>query len=117
LKDEVGDDLNASDVSKFTLTAAKDAFTYDVLENVLVNENLTRALKHEGIDNIISFVKLTVDIVDNLTYHDPNPNIQKLQKLKIGEIGIIKSFIHYVHFCEERETNRIRNDWKSNYHG
>jgi hypothetical protein len=70
------------------------------LENVIENENVTRALKHEGID-----------IVDNLAYHDPTPNIQKLQKLKIGEIGLIKSFIHYVHFCEE--TNPIGNDWKS----
>ena len=107
---DVGDDLNTSDVSKFTLTQAKDAFTY-VLENVIENKNVTRALKHEGIDNIISFVKLTDDIVDNLAYHDPNPNIQKLQKLKIGEIGLIKSFIHYVHFREK--TNPIGNDWKS----
>jgi hypothetical protein len=81
------------------------------LGNVIENENVTRALNHEGIDNIISFVKLTDDIVDNLAYHDPNPNIQKLQKLKIGEIGLIKSFIHYVHFREE--TNPIGNDWKS----
>jgi hypothetical protein len=29
----------------FTFTAAKDAFTY-ALENVLENENVTRALKH-----------------------------------------------------------------------
>jgi hypothetical protein len=46
-----------------------------------------------------------------LAYHDPTPNIQKLQKLKIGEIGLIKSFIHYVHFREE--TTPIGNDWKS----
>jgi hypothetical protein len=37
---DVGDDLNASVISKFTLTAAKDAFTY-VLESVLENENVT----------------------------------------------------------------------------
>jgi hypothetical protein len=108
---DVGNDLNASDVAKFTLTAAKDAITY-VFENVLENENVTRDLKHEGIDNIISFVKLTDDIIDNLAYHDPNPNIQRLQKLKIGEIGPIKSFIHYFRFHEE--TNPIGNDLKSN---
>jgi hypothetical protein len=55
---DVGDDLNASAISKFTLAVAKDAFTY-VLENILENENVTRALKHKGIDKIISFVKLT----------------------------------------------------------
>jgi hypothetical protein len=67
--EDVGDDLKASGISKFTLAAAKDALTY-VLENVIENENVTRALKHEGIDNIISFVKLTDDSVDNLAYHD-----------------------------------------------
>jgi hypothetical protein len=97
-------------LSTFTLTAAKDAFIY-ILKNVLENENFSRALKHEGIDNIISLVKLTDDVVDNLAYHDPNPNIQKLQKLKIGEIGLIKSFIHYVHFRDK--INPIGNDWKS----
>jgi hypothetical protein len=102
--------FNAPDVSKFTVTAAKDAFTY-VLENALKNENVTRALEHEGIDNIISSVRLTDDIVDKLAYHDPNPNKQKLQKLKIGEIGLLKSFIQYVYFREE--TNPIGNDWKS----
>jgi hypothetical protein len=50
-------------------------------------------------------------MVDNLAYHDPNPNIQKLNKLKLGEIGLIISLIHYVHFCEE--TNPIGNDWES----
>jgi hypothetical protein len=59
---------------------AKDAFTY-VVENVLENDNVTSALKHEGIDNIISLVRLTDDVVDNLSYHDPNPNIQKFQKV------------------------------------
>jgi hypothetical protein len=44
---DVGDDLNASDISKFTLAVAKDAFTY-VLEKVLENENVTIALKNEG---------------------------------------------------------------------
>jgi hypothetical protein len=97
---DVGDDLNASDISKINLTAAKDAFTF-VLENFLENENVPRALKNEGIDNIISFVKLTDYIVDNLAYHDLNPNIQKLNKLKLGEIGLIKSFIHYVHFHKQ----------------
>jgi hypothetical protein len=41
----------------------------------------------------------------------PSPSSQKLQKLRIGEIGLIKSFIHYVHFHEE--INPISNDWKS----
>jgi hypothetical protein len=94
----------------FTLTAAKDAFIY-ILENVLVNDNVTSALIEVGIDNIISLFMLTDDVVDNLAYHVPDPNSQKSQKFKIGEIGLMKSFIHNVHFHEE--INPIGNDWKS----
>jgi hypothetical protein len=47
-----------------------------VLENVIDNENVTKALNDEGIDNIIDFVKLTDDIVANLTYHNPDSRTQ-----------------------------------------
>jgi hypothetical protein len=94
--------------SMFTLAEAKDALTH-VLENVIENEYVTMALNDEGIDNIISLVKMTDDVVTNLSYHDPGSKIQI--KLGIGPIGQIKSIIHYVHFCEE--TNPISNAWKS----
>jgi hypothetical protein len=74
-----------------------------------INENVMRALYDEGIDNIISLVKMTDDIVNNLTYCNPKSNIQI--KLEMGPIFLIKSFIHCVHFREE--TNPIGNDWKS----
>jgi hypothetical protein len=95
-------------VSMFTLTEAKDAFTY-VLENAIENKNVTMALNDEGIDNIISLIKLTDDVVNNLAYLDADSKIRI--KLKMGQSLRIKSFIHYVHFCEE--TNPIGNDWKS----
>jgi hypothetical protein len=94
--------------SMFTLAEAKAALNH-VLENVIDIENITRALYDEGIDNIISLVKLTDEIVTNLTYHDPDSKTQI--KLQIGPIGCIKSFINYAHFCEE--TSPIGNDWKS----
>jgi hypothetical protein len=59
----------ASTPPVFTLTEAKDALTY-VLENVIGNEKVTRALNDEGIDNIISLVKLTDDAINNLAYLD-----------------------------------------------
>jgi hypothetical protein len=80
-----------------------------VLKNVIENEDVTRALNDEGIDNIISLVKLTDDAVNNLTYLDPDSKIRV--KLKLGPIGFIKSFIHYVHYREE--TSPICNAWKS----
>jgi hypothetical protein len=64
-----------------------------------INENVMRALYDEGIDNIISLVKMTDDIVNNLTYCNPKSNIQI--KLEMGPIFLIKSFIHCVHFREE----------------
>jgi hypothetical protein len=94
--------------SMFTLAEAKAALKH-LLENVIDNENVTSALYDEGIDNIIGFVKLTDEIVPNLTYHDPDSKTQI--KLQISPIGRITSFIHYVH-CRE-ETNPIGNDWKS----
>jgi hypothetical protein len=92
----------------FTLTEAKTALTH-VLENVIENEKVIKALNDEGIDKTISLVKLTDDAINNLAYLDPDSKIRI--KHKLGPIGCIKSFIHYVHFREE--TNPIGNDWKS----
>jgi hypothetical protein len=69
-----------------------------VLENVIEDEVVTMDLNDEGIDNIISFVKLTDDIVNNMTYRDPDSKTQI--KHKRGQSGLIKSFIHYAHFYE-----------------
>jgi hypothetical protein len=85
----------ASTPPVFKLTEAKDALIY-VLENVIEKEKVTRALNDEGIDNIISLVKLTDDAINDLAYLDPDSKIRI--KLKLGPIGCIKSFIHYVHF-------------------
>jgi hypothetical protein len=92
----------------FTPAEAKVAFTY-VLENVIESKNVTMALYDEGIDNVISLVNLTDDVVNNLSYHDHDS--KNWIKLKLGQLLRIKSFIHYVHFHEE--TNPIGNDWKS----
>jgi hypothetical protein len=92
----------------FTLAEAKAALNH-VLDNVIENENVTKALYDEGIGNIISLVKMIDNFVKNLTYCNPKSKTQI--ELQIGPIGRIKSFIHYVHFREA--TNPISNDWKS----
>ena len=56
-------------------------------------------------------MKLTDSVLDNFVYNDPDPTVLKLHHLKLGPILHIKSFIHYVHFCEE--ANPINNDWLS----
>jgi hypothetical protein len=96
--------------STLTLGASKIAFKY-VLENVLQDANVSRALGYVGIDDIISFVKLTDSVVDNLVYNDLDPTVLKLHRLKLGPIFLVKSFIHYVHFREE--TYPIGTRWLS----
>ena len=51
-----------------------------MLENVIENEDVTRALNNEGIDNIISLVKLTDDAINNLAYLDPDSKL----RVKLG---------------------------------
>jgi hypothetical protein len=53
---------------------------------------------------------LTDAIVDNLTYPDPDPNVKASHRLKEGAIGLLKSFIHYIYYCDESE-NQIGDNW------
>jgi hypothetical protein len=45
-----------------------------------------------------------------LTYHDPDHNVTTTYCPKKGEIGLIKSFIHFVHYRKEIK-NPINNEW------
>ena len=83
-----------------TLTASKAAFTH-VMDNVLQNPNITSALNEQGIDDTFGLMILTDDIVDNLVYPDLDPHVQTKHRLKMGEIGLIKCFIHYLYYLEE----------------
>ena len=71
------------------------------MDNVLQNPNITSALNEQGIDDIFGLMSLTDDIVDNLVYPDSDPQVQIKHCLKMGEIGLIKSFIHYMYYLEE----------------
>jgi hypothetical protein len=94
--------------SMFTLAEAKNAFTY-VLERMLLKTKMSPWLYMMKVlitSLALSSCQLTDDVVNNLSYHDPDSKIQI--KLGMGPIGCIKSFIHYVHFHEE--TRPIGND-------
>jgi hypothetical protein len=54
---------------------------------------------------------LTDLTLKSLTFTDPDPNVTETYHLKMGEIGLIKTFIHFVHYRNEI-NNPIGNDWK-----
>jgi hypothetical protein len=95
----------------FTSTASKAAFVL-VTEVILENDNITVAFKKGGIEDISSILKLTDLTVESLNYSDPDPKITQAQYLKRGEIGLIRAFIHYVHYRQEI-NDPIDNQWLS----
>jgi hypothetical protein len=72
-----------------------------VTQNVLANNNVTKALRKDGIKEIGVFISLSDEQVEDLTYLDPDPSNPTAYCLKKGEIGLIKSFIHFVYYRDE----------------
>jgi hypothetical protein len=97
--------------STLTRAASKAAFIH-VMDNVLQYPNVSNALAAIGIEATFSLLTLTHTIVDNLSYPDPNPdtNVKTNHRLKKGEMGILKSFIHYIYYRDESE-NPIGDKW------
>jgi hypothetical protein len=83
-----------------------------VTQIVLVNANITKALREDGIKEISGLISLDDQQVEDLTYLDSDPTNTTAYCLKKGEIGIIKSFIHYVHYRDEI-GNPIGDDWRN----
>jgi hypothetical protein len=88
-----------------TRAAAKAAFTY-VTDNVIQNTNVTKALTDNVIEKIVALLILTDNDVDSLTYKDSDPKVTTKYPLEKGEIGLFKTFIHFVHYRDEI-NNRI----------
>ena len=93
----------------FTYAASEADFAH-VTNVILENRSITAAFKENGIKDIPSILKLTDLSVKNLTLPDPDPNVTETHCLKIGDIRLIKAFIHFVHYRNEI-NNPIGNDW------
>jgi len=91
--------------------ASKAAFTY-ITDVLLDNANITKAFKEDGIEHVANILSLTDKEVDDLTYLDPDPSSATAYSLKKGEKGLIRSFIHFVHYRKEI-NNPIGDDWTS----
>jgi hypothetical protein len=85
-----------------TRAAARAAFIH-VTDVVMDNENVTKALKLDGITNIDGILRLDDDLVEDLQYMDKttDPNNPKLRQSNEGDSGLLKTFIHYVHYRDE----------------
>jgi hypothetical protein len=83
-----------------------------VTQNVLANANITKSLREDGIKEISGLISLHDQQVEDLTYLESDPNNPIAYFLKKGEIGLIKSFIHVVHYHDEI-GNPIGDDWRS----
>jgi hypothetical protein len=94
-----------------TRSATKAAFTH-IVDIILDNTNVTDALVHFDIDDIADILTLDDVAIEGLTNPDPDPNITQSDPLKRGEIGLLRTFIHFVQYREEI-NDPIDNKWTS----
>jgi hypothetical protein len=59
------------------------------MDNVLQYPNVTSAIAAEGIEDTFDLFTLTDNIVDKLSYPDPDPNVKTNHRLKKGKIGLL----------------------------
>ena len=95
--------------STFTRIASKVAFTH-IMEFVIGNTNIKAALEVLGIDDTFGLMTLTDADVENLIYPDLDPKVTTTYKLKKGEMGLLRCFIHYVYYRDEI-NDPINNEW------
>jgi hypothetical protein len=89
----------ASTPVPLTRAATNAAFIY-VVDVIIDSVNVTSSLAEDGID----------DVVDILTLDDATITIIQPHLLKRGEIGPLRTFLHFVHYREEI-NNPIDNKW------
>jgi hypothetical protein len=96
-----------------TRAAARAAFIH-VTDVVMDNENVTKALKLDGIRNIDGILRLDEDLVADLQYMDKttDPRNSTWRHLNKGDSGLLKTFIHYVHYHDEI-SDPIGDKWLS----
>jgi hypothetical protein len=94
-----------------TKAAARAAFTH-VTDVIMENENVTKALKLDGIRNVEGILGLDDNLVAGLQYMDEetDPNNPTLRYLNKGDFSLLNTFIHFVHYREE-VNDPIGNKW------
>jgi hypothetical protein len=94
-----------------TRASTKAAFTH-VVDVIIDSVNVTSALAETGIDDVDDILTLDAATITSLTYTDPDPNVTQPHLPKRGETGLLRTFLHFVHYREEI-NDPIDNKWTS----
>jgi hypothetical protein len=93
-----------------TRTASRTALTH-IIDNILKKPCIKEAFTQTTVENVTDFLRLDDQTIDALTYDEQDSNnVTITHQLRRGEIGMIKSYIHYVHYRNDI-GNPIGNDW------
>jgi hypothetical protein len=79
-----------------TRTATKLALTH-VLDNVIQHSKISSAFKKSGYDKINDLFQLNDFDISKLEYDVTENNTTTTHSLQKGDMGMTRSFIHYVH--------------------
>jgi hypothetical protein len=94
-----------------TRAASKLALPH-VLDNVIQRLQISNAFKKSGYEEITDLLQLDDAIISNLEYDTTVNNTTTTHPLQKGDMGMIRSFIHYVHH-RSSIYDPIGNDWLS----
>jgi hypothetical protein len=96
----------------FTRAASGIALTH-ILDNVIVRPNINDAFSKASINDTVGLLTLDDKANNRLVYsHTDSNGTTTTQKLQRGDVGLLKSFIHYV-YHRDSIGNPIKNDWLS----
>jgi hypothetical protein len=94
-----------------TRAASKLALAH-VLDNVIQRPRISNTFKKGGYEKITDLLQLDDATISNLEYDTMVNNTTTSYPLQKGDMGMIRSFIHYIHHCSSI-YNPIGNDWLS----
>jgi hypothetical protein len=81
----------------FTRNASTLALTH-ILDNVIIRPSINNAFAKASIDDTVGLLSLDDKAIHGLVYsHTDSSGVTTTQKLLRGDVGLIKSFIHYVY--------------------
>jgi hypothetical protein len=92
-----------------TRTASKLALKH-VLDNVIQRPHISNAFKKSGYVEITDLLQLDDTTINNLEYDTMVNNTTTTHPLQKGDMGMIRSFIHYIHH-HSSIYDPIGNDW------
>jgi hypothetical protein len=92
--------------------AASKLVLMHVLDNVIQRPRIHNAFKKSGYEEITDLLQLDDATISKLEYDTTENNTTTTHPLQKGDMGMIRSFIHYVHH-RSSIYDPIGNDWLS----